>query len=50
MVDVCGVCDECKPDVECWMGQFVCSCCRDALEDCMSDDIFSDEDWGPAND
>ncbi|WP_171406366.1 hypothetical protein [Acinetobacter cumulans] len=43
MVDVCCVCNECKPDVEHWMGQLVCSCCRDALEDCMDDDMFPDE-------
>jgi len=43
MVDVCNICEARKPDVEHWMGQLVCSCCRDALEDCMRDDEFNYE-------
>ena len=43
MIDVYDVCNECKPDIGHWMGQLVCSCCRDALEDCMNDDEFNDE-------
>ena len=44
MIDLCSACGEQGNNCSRYNGQLLCDVCIDALEECRSDDEFSDEE------